>query len=328
MRTVNFGQLEVSAIGLGCMSMSDTYGPSDRDEASATLLRAVELGVTLFDTANAYGAGHNEELLGEVLAPHRDQILLSTKFGFALRDGKIGIDGRPEQVADRCNESLARLNTDHVDLYFLHRVDTTVAIEETVGAMAQLVAAGKVRHLGLSEVSADTLRRAHAVHPISAVQSEYSLWSRDPEAEMLDVCAELGVGFMPFSPLGRAMLTGQINSPDDVTGDSDRRGTMPRFSGDSFTSNRELVAELESIAQEIGASSAQVSLAWLMAQRDFIAPIPGTRRRKWLEQNVAAADVELDDATVQRLGALFSPDRVSGPRYPASQQPPTDTPAR
>lgn len=319
METRQFGDLAVSAIGLGCMTMTGHYGPGDDDESIATLHRAVELGVTLFDTANVYGGGENERLVGRGLAGLRDRIVLSTKFGFARgADGKPTIDGNPDRIADRCDESLARLGFDHIDLYILHRVDTQVPIEETVGGMAGLVESGKVRHLGLSEVSAETLRRAHAVHPIAAVQSEYSLWSRDREREMIPTCRELGVGFMPFSPLGRAMLTGAIQSQDQLFGDDDRRSRNPRFQPDNLAHNRGLVEQFEAVATELAVTPAQLSLAWVLSKGDHLAPIPGTRRRTWLEQNVAAADIELSPEVIARIEAIFQPDAVAGDRYDPS----------
>ena len=309
------GALEVSAIGLGCMSMTDSYGKADPEESEKTLRRAVELGVTFFDTANAYGAGKNEALVGRVLAEHRDEIQLSTKFGFVFRESGPGIDGRPEQVATRCNESLERLGFDEIDLYFLHRPDPEVPIEETVGAMADLVKAGKVRHLGLCEVSAKTLRKAHAVHPIAAVQSEYSLWTRDPEAHVLPACQELGVGFVPFSPIGRAVLTGTVGRDAAFESAGDMRATMPRFQGENLEKNLDLVEEMKGCAADLGIAPGQLALAWLLAKARFVAPIPGTKRRTYLEENAAAADVAIDQATLERLDGLFSAERVHGERY-------------
>ncbi|MXY03273.1 MAG: aldo/keto reductase [Acidimicrobiales bacterium] len=315
MRTVMFGELEVSAIGLGCMSMTDSYGPADRNEAARTLERAVELGVTLFDTANAYGAGENELLVGAALAPHRDEVVIATKFGFVVDGRTPRIDGHPDRVEDRCNESLDRLGVDHIDLYFLHRLDPDVPIEETVGAMARLIDVGKVRHLGLSEVNTDTLRRAHATRRISAVQSEYSLWTRDPEGGVLDACRQLGIGFMPYSPLGRAMLAGAITNEAQVTGTGDLRSTLPRFQGEHLANNLVLVDDLKALAESLAVTPAQLSLAWVLSRAENIAPIPGTRRRKWLEQNVQAVDLQLDEATTVALDELFAPNRVSGGRY-------------
>ncbi len=315
MKRVRLGDLEVGAIGLGCMSMSGIYGPGDEAQGEETLCRAVDLGVTLFDTANGYGGGSNERLLGRVLRPHRDRVVLSTKFGFVFEEGKAPVlDGHPDRIADRCDESLERLGWDAIDLYFLHRPDPEVPIEETVGGMARLVEAGKVRHLGLCEVSADSLRRAHAVHPIAAVQSEYSLWTRDPEQGVLAACAELGVGFVPFSPIGRAILTGEVGaSPEFERGDI--RASMPRFQGDDLATNLRLVAELERIAAGLSARPGQVALAWLLAKGDFIAPIPGTKRRRYLEENVAAADLDLSAEVVRELDELFDAERVAGDRY-------------
>ncbi|MEM7412059.1 MAG: aldo/keto reductase [Myxococcota bacterium] len=319
----SLGGLDVSAIGLGCMSMSDTYGKADPEESERTLQRALDIGVTFFDTANAYGLGRNEELLGRVLGPRRQEIQISTKFGFVVGDGGPSIDGRPEQVADRCHESLERLGTDHIDLYFLHRPDPEVPIEDTVGAMADLVKAGKVRHLGLCEISARSLRKAHAVHPIAAVQSEYSLWTRDPEKHVLPACRELGVGFVPFSPIGRAILTGKLGQ--GAAFESDMRASMPRFQGENLERNLTLVRELQEIATSLDAAPGQVALAWLLAKHSDVVPIPGTKRRAYLEENAAAADVALPADTEARLDALFAPERVFGERYGHSWMRTTDT---
>ena len=319
------GTLEVSAIGLGCMSMTDSYGKADPEECERTLLRAVELGVTFFDTANAYGLGRNEQLLGRVLAPHRDQIQISTKLGFVIRDGRPTVDGRPEQVADRCDESLDRLGVDTIDLYFLHRPDPEVPIEETVGAMAELVKSGKVRHIGLCEVSSRSLRKAHAIHPIAAVQSEYSLWTRDPEAHVLPTCRELGVGFVPFSPIGRAVLTGSIDHNAQFESGSDMRSTMPRFTGENLERNLALVEELKGLATQLDVAPGQVALAWLLGKDDFIVPIPGTKRRRYLEENAGAAEITLDTDTMDRLDDLFAPEAVSGERYGAAWMRSSDT---
>jgi len=316
MKRVKLGALEVSAIGLGCMGMSQAYGKADAAESERTLHRALDLGVTFLDTANAYGLGHNEQLIGRVLKSRRGEIQLATKFGISVdENGRRGVNGRPEQVADRCNESLDRLQTDVIDLYYLHRLDPEVPIEETVGAMADLVTAGKVRHLGLSEISAATLRRAHAVHPITAVQSEYSLWTRDPEAHVLPACRELGVGFVPFSPLGRAILTGAIHSADDIAGERDMRGGMPRFQGENLSKNLSLVEALSDIAETRGCTRGQLALAWLLAQGDHIAPIPGTKRVKYLEENAAAADITLTGDELAAIDALFAPENIAGDRY-------------
>ncbi len=316
MKRVKLGELEVSAIGLGCMGMSQAYGKADAAESERTLHRALDIGVTFLDTANAYGLGHNESLLGRVLKSRRGEMQLATKFGiFVDENGRRGINGRPEQVAERCNESLDRLQTDVIDLYYLHRLDPEVPIEDTVGAMAELVSAGKVRYLGLSEVSAATLRRAHAVHPITAVQSEYSLWTRDPETHVLPACRELGVGFVPFSPLGRAILTGAITSADDFAGERDMRGSMPRFQGENLASNLALVSEFAKLAETRGCTRGQLALAWLLAQGDYIAPIPGTKRVKYLEENAAAADITLTADELAAIDALFAPENVAGERY-------------
>ena len=318
------GEIEVSAIGLGCMSMHDSYGKADPAEAEKTLLRAVELGVTFFDTANAYGLGRNEELLGRVLGPQRAAVQISTKFGFVVEGGKPGVDCHPDRIEARCDESLERLGSDWIDLYFMHRPDPEVPIEDVVGAMSRLVEAGKVRALGLCEVSSKTIRRAVATHPIAAIQSEYSLWTRDPEARVLPACAELGVGFVPFSPIGRAVLTGKIDRSSRFDEGPDMRASMPRFQGENLERNLELVDELEAIATERGVTPGQLSLAWLLAKGESIVPIPGTKRRTHLEENAAAAEVEIDAALVARLDALFDPDRVQGERYGHAWQRSTD----
>ena len=316
MKTTKLGQLEVSVIGLGCMSMSQSYGEADPAESQRTLHRALDLGVSFLDTANAYGFGHNEELLGRVLGARRHQFKLATKFGIVkFADGRRGVDGHPDRVAARCEESLQRLKTDYIDLYYLHRLDPVVPIEDTVGAMAELVKAGKVGHLGLSEISSKTLRRAHAVHPIAAVQSEYSLWTRGPEAHVLPACRELGIGFVPFSPVGRAMLTGRINDCDNWP-KTDLRADMPRFLGDNFKINRALVTRLEAFAAARGHSAAQVSLAWLIAQGAGVAPIPGTKHVAFLEEDVGGAEVHLSATDVDFLKQLFAPEKVAGNRYP------------
>jgi aryl-alcohol dehydrogenase-like predicted oxidoreductase len=307
--------LTVSAVGLGCMGMSQSYGPADEGESLATLHRALELGVTFFDTANAYGLGHNERLIGPVLRAHRDDVVIATKFGIAgRREGKMLVDGRPEAARACCDESLERLGIDTIDLYYLHRVDKTVPIEETVGAMAELVAAGKVRHLGLSEASATTIRRAHAVHPIAALQSEWSLFCRDPEENVLPTLRELGIGFVPFSPLGRGFLTGQITTPDDF-GPDDLRRHNPRFQGDNFDRNLQLVERVREMAEVKACTPGQLALAWLVAQGDDVVPIPGTKRRTYLEENVAALDVAISPADLARLDELLPVGSVSGPRY-------------
>jgi len=298
------------------MGMSQSYGAADPAESERTLHRALDRGVTFLDTANVYGRGHNEELIGRVLGRRRSELVLATKFGIvATAEGIRGIDGHPDRVAARCDESLARLGTDVVDLYYLHRVDPQVPIEDTVGAMARLVEAGKVRYLGLSEVSARTLRRAHAVHPITAVQSEYSLWTRDPEEHVIPACRELGVGFVPFSPLGRAMLTGAIRSAEAVSSEGDFRAGMPRFTGENLDRNLRLVEALADLAKATACTRGQLALAWLLAQGDDVVPIPGTKRVRYLEENAAAADVELHADEIAQLDALFAPEKVAGERY-------------
>jgi aryl-alcohol dehydrogenase-like predicted oxidoreductase len=314
-RTLGKG-LEVSAQGLGCMGMSQVYGPADEAESLATIDRALELGVTFLDTADVYGLGHNEELVGRAIAGRRDGVVLATKFGIVRRadDNSFrAINGRPDYVHSACDASLERLGVDHIDLYYQHRADPNVPIEETVGAMAELVAAGKVRHLGLSEAAGDTIRRAHAVHPISALQSEWSLWSRDIEEDALPAARALGVGIVPYSPLGRGMLTGQIRSADDLSRGDFRRGT-PRFDGDNFSRNLEVVEHVRTIATEKGVTPGQLALAWVQAQGDDVVPIPGTKRRTYLEENVAALDVQLNPDDLAELEAVASTGAVAGER--------------
>lgn len=316
MKKRNLGTLEVSVIGLGCMGMSQAYGDADAQESERTLHRALDIGVSFLDTANAYGLGHNEELIGRVLKQRRQDIVLATKFGIAIdADGNRSINGHPDQVNERCDESLRRLQTDVIDLYYLHRIDPDVPIEDTVGAMATLVDAGKVRHLGLSEVSAATLRRAHAVHPIAAVQSEYSLWTRDPEPHVLPACRELGVGFVPFSPLGRAMLTGAITGTESISGKRDFRSSMPRFQGDNLTRNIAIVEDFARLAAAKGCTRGQLALAWLLAQGENVAPIPGTKRLEHLEENAAAAEIELTTDELGEIESLFAADNIAGERY-------------
>lgn len=312
----NASALDVSAQGLGCMGMSQSYGEADLAESEATLLKALDLGITFFDTADAYGAGHNEELVGRVLRPHRDRVQLATKFAIVPgKNGKLmGVQGDPAYVKQACDASLRRLGLDHIDLYYMHRLDPDVPIEETVGAMAGLVSEGKVTHLGLCEVSSRTIRRAHAVHPITAVQSEYSLWTRDVEEHVLPVCAELGIGFVPFSPLGRGFLTGAL-SKDDL-GKGDMRTILPRFNDENFDTNRALVAAAEALAAEKGVKAGQIALAWVMARSDTIVPIPGTKRRTYLEENAAADRIRLDTDDLAALDAIFGGDAVAGERYP------------
>jgi aryl-alcohol dehydrogenase-like predicted oxidoreductase len=314
-RKLGTQELAVSALGLGCMGMSQAYGPADEGESVATLRRALEQGITLFDTANAYGLGHNEQLVGRVLADHRDHVVLATKFGIAgRRDGHMMINGRPEYAKTCCEESLRRLGTETIDLYYLHRVDQSVPIEETIGAMAELVAAGHVRCLGLSEASAATIRRAHATHPITALQSEWSLFNREPEQTVLPTLRELGIGFVPFSPLGRGFLTGEITTAD-AFGPDDFRRANPRFQGENFTRNLQLVDRVAQMAADKGCTPGQLALAWLVAQGADVVPIPGTKRRRYLDENVGALDVTLSGDDLSRIDELFPVDAVAGPRY-------------
>ena len=308
--------LEVSELGLGCMGMSEFYGSGDEAESVATIHRALELGVTLLDTADMYGPFTNEELVGRALKGRRDEVVLATKFGNERRaDGsRVGVNGRPEYVHKACDASLKRLGVAHIDLYYQHRVDPNVPVEETVGAMKELVEAGKVRFLGLSEAAPETIRRAHQVHPISALQTEYSLWSRDPETEILPTVRELGVGFVPYSPLGRGFLTGQITSPDDFAEDDYRRSS-PRFQGENFTKNLELVEQVRALAGEKGVTPGQLALAWLLHQGNDIVPIPGTKHRSRLEENIEAADVHLNQAELSRLEKIVPVGAAAGERY-------------
>jgi aryl-alcohol dehydrogenase-like predicted oxidoreductase len=311
-RTLGRSDLAVSALGLGCMSMSAVYGPGDDADALATLDHAIDRGVTFFDTADIYGATTNEELVGKALTARRDDVVLATKFGIKLDSWPPReADGRPEYVRSACDASLQRLGLDHIDLYYQHRADTNVPIEDTVGAMSELVAAGKVRYLGLSEASVDTIRRAAATHPIAALQSEWSLWSRDLEDEIVGVCRELGIGIVAYSPLGRGMLTGTVTSGDDLDRSDFRRG-QPRFQGDALDQNLRLVDEVRAVADARGATPAQVALAWLLAQGDDVVPIPGTKRVHRLDENLGALDVELSEDDLARLGSL----RPVGERYP------------
>jgi aryl-alcohol dehydrogenase-like predicted oxidoreductase len=309
--------LVVSEIGLGCMGMSEFYGARDEDEAMATIARALEIGVTHLDTADMYGPFINEELVGRAVKGRRDQAVIATKFGNvrSKEGGFLGIDGRPEYVRSCCEASLKRLGIDVIDLYYQHRVDDKVPIEETVGAMAELVKQGKVRYLGLSEAAPETIRRAHAVHPISALQTEYSLWSREPEDEILGTIRELGIGYVAYSPLGRGMLTGEIKSPADF-GPEDRRGMFPRFQGDNFAKNLAVVEQVKLIAAEKKVTPAQLALAWVLAQGKDVVAIPGTKRRKYLEQNAAAADVVLTPQDLARIDQVAPKGIAAGARYP------------
>ncbi len=313
----HLGALTTSPLGLGCMGMSAFYGERDEPGSVATLQRALELGVAFFDTADMYGHGHNEELVGRTLRSVRDRIVLATKYGNTWNEQgeRTGVSNDPKYIREACDRSLARLGFDVIDLYYMHRRDDRVPIEDSVGAMKALVEAGKVRHLGLSEVSADTLRRAHAVHPIAALQSEYSLFTREVEAEILPTCRELGVGFVPYSPLGRGALTSALRDLSELS-PSDWRRQSPRFTSENFTKNLERVQQLDRIAHEKGCSTTQLALAWVLAAGDDVVPIPGTKKVKYLEENVRSLDVGLSPDERQRLSDLFPPGTAAGERYP------------
>jgi aryl-alcohol dehydrogenase-like predicted oxidoreductase len=323
MRKIKLGSqgATVSHMGLGCMGMSEFYGPRNDEESAATLLRALDLGINFLDTADAYGIGDNEELVGRTIRGRRDEVFLATKFGNVRTKEdptRWSVSGRPEYVRAACDASLRRLGLDHIDLYYQHRVDKETPIEETVGAMAGLVRAGKVRFLGLSEASPATIRRAHKVHPITALQTEYSLWERHVEQEILPTVRELGIGFVPYSPLGRGFLTGKIGKPEDLDPTDTRTQRYPRFTPEAMERNRTIVERVQSIAARKGVTAGQLALAWVLSKGDDIAPIPGTKRRKYLEENAAAADIVLTPAEVAELEAAVPPEEIAGDRYAAA----------
>jgi aryl-alcohol dehydrogenase-like predicted oxidoreductase len=315
-RRLGKSSLIVSAIGLGCMGMSQSYGTPDDQESTATIHHAIDRGITMLDTADMYGGGANEELVGRAIAKRRNEVIVATKFGNMRQpDGRfLGVNGKPEYVQAACEASLERLKISTIDLFYLHRVDTSVPIEETVGAMARLIEQGKVRYIGLSEAGAKTIRRAHATYPITALQSEYSIWTRDPEGDILLACRELGIGLVSYSPLGRGILTGQVKSAD--FGPKDFRRISPRFQGENFNKNLELVQRIEKIAAEKNCTPAQLALAWVLAQGDDIVPIPGTKRRTYLDQNLGALDVKLTAADLKRVDELAPRGAAVGARYP------------
>lgn len=323
MRTLGSKGPKVSAIGLGCMGMSEFYGAGDDKESTATIHRALELGVTLLDTADMYGPHKNEELVGKAIKESRDKVVLATKFGIVRNPANPalrGVNGRPEYVRASCDASLRRLGVDVIDLYYLHRVDPNTPIEETVGAMSELVTKGKVRFIGLSEASAKTIRRAYKIYPITALQTEYSLWTRDPEDEILATCRDLGIGFVAYSPLGRGFLTGEIKRLEDLAPDDFRRNS-PRFQGENFQRNLDLVERVKKIAAQKGCSPSQLALAWVMAQGADIVPIPGTKRRKYLDENVAAVDIVLTKDEIGHINDVIPVGAASGTRYPESAMP-------
>ena len=319
-RRLGSGGLEVSALGLGCMGMSQSYGPADEAESIATLNRAIEVGITFFDTAEAYGPFKNEELVGRVLKPHRDRIVLATKFGFRFENGKsVGVDSRPAHIREVVDASLQRLQTDHIDLLYQHRVDPAVPIEDVAGTVADLVRAGKVRFFGLSEAGEETIRRAHAVFPVAALQSEYSLWERNLEPRIIPLLRELGIGLVPFAPLGRGFLTGDVKRAEEYPANDHRHGD-PRYQGENFDANVRAASAVKQIADQKGTRPGQIALAWLLAKGNDIVPIPGTKRRSYLDENVAAASVALSAAEIAALDAALKAEAIAGERYSAANQ--------